>query len=131
MTLQQELFQFVFDASSLINIERNRKIGKLRRAKGAVLIPEKVAKEVNMPNSPLHRFINRYPQVVTPFQANEEELYLKVRSQIGIDDGEAAAIAVALKRNLPLVIDDMKGKTKSENHGIKTLGWQDFIGQAS
>jgi len=131
MTLQRELFQFVFDASSLINIERNRKIGKLRRAKGAVLIPEKVAKEVNMPNSPLHRFINRYPQVVTPFQANEEEVYLKVRSQIGIDDGEAAAIAVALKRSLPLVIDDMKGKNKSENHGIKTLGWQDFIGQAS
>jgi predicted nucleic acid-binding protein len=106
-------------------------LGKLRKAKGAVLIPEKVAKEVNMSNSPLHRFINRFPQVITPFQANEEEVYLRVRSQIGIDDGEAAAIAVALKRNLPLVIDDIKGKTKSENHGIKTLGWQDFIGQAN
>lgn len=131
MTLQRELFQFVFDASSLINIERKRKLGKLRKSKGAVLIPEKVAREVNVPNSPLHRFINRYPQVITSFQPNEEEAYLRIRSQLGIDDGEAAAIAVALKRKLPLVIDDIKGKTKSENHGIRTLSWQDFIGQAT
>jgi len=127
MALQRELFKYVFDASSLINIERNKKIGRLRRRKGAVLIPEKVALEVDMPNSPLHRFISKYPDVVTPFQNSEEEEYLRTRSQVGIDDGEAAAIAVALKRKLPLVIDDRKGKTKAENHEIQTLRWNDFL----
>jgi predicted nucleic acid-binding protein len=127
MVLQQGLFRYVFDASSLINIERNRKIGKLRKAKGAVLIPEKVAQEVNMPNSPLHRFITKYPHVITLFQKNEEDEYLKIRSQIGIDDGEAAAITIALMRKLPIVIDDLKGKRKSENHGVKTVSWQDYI----
>jgi predicted nucleic acid-binding protein len=127
MAIQKELFQYVFDASSLINIERQKKMGELRKRKGGVLIPEKVAVEVNMPNSPLHKFISKYPGVVTSFQMTEEEEYLRVRSQVGIDDGEAAAIAISTNRRLPLVIDDKKGKTKAENHGVKTLSWQDFL----
>jgi len=127
MAIQEELFQYVFDASSLINIERQKKMGELRKRKRGILIPEKVAVEVNMPNSPLHKFISKYPGVVTSFQKTEEEEYLRVRSQIGIDDGEAAAIAISTNRRLPLVIDDKKGKTKAENHGVKTLSWQDFL----
>lgn len=60
--------------------------------------------------------------------SGEKEQYLRVRSQVGIDDGEAAAIAIAIKRKLSLVIEDRKGKTKAENHGIKTLSWEDFLG---
>lgn len=127
MVLEPDLFQLVFDASSLINIERNRKITLIRKLKEQILIPEKVAQEVNLPNSPLHRFILRYPDVVTPFQHNEEEEYLRIRSQVGIDDGEAAAIAIALTRDLPLVIDDKKGRAKAGGHGIKTASWEDFI----
>jgi predicted nucleic acid-binding protein len=128
MDINRDLFQYVLDSSSLINIERNRKISHLRNRKGAIIIPEKVAVEVNMPNSPLHRLISRYPFIVHPFQNyEEEEEYLKIRGQSGIDDGEAAAIALASKRNLPLVIDDKMGKMKAENHGIETLSWQDFI----
>lgn len=126
---QVSLFRYVFDASSLINIERNRKMTQLRRRRGEILIPEKVASEVNIPNSPLHGFISRYPQVITSFQNSEEEEYLRVRSQAGIHDGEAAAIAIASKRNLTLVIDDNKGKTKAENHKIQTLSWNDFLGE--
>lgn len=125
MAFQMSLIQYVFDASSLINMERSRKIGKL---KGQVLIPEKVAIEINQPNTPLHRFISRFHQVITQFQNNEKEEYLSIRSQVGIDDGEAAAIAIAIKRKLPLVIEDRKGKTKAENHGIKTLSWEYFLG---
>jgi predicted nucleic acid-binding protein len=127
VAIQKELFQYVFDASSLINIERHKKMGELRRRKGGILIPEKVAVEVNMPNSPLHKFISKYPTVVTSFQKTEEREYLRVRSQVGIDDGEAAAIAISSNRRLPLVIDDKKGQTKAGNHGIKTLSWQDFL----
>ncbi|MEK6689694.1 MAG: hypothetical protein AABY78_00150 [Nitrospirota bacterium] len=90
-------------------------------------MPEKVAEEVNQPNTPLSRFIDSYPQVITQFHDNEEEEYLRVRSQVGIDDGEAAAIAIAFKRKLPLVIEDKKGKAKAENHGIQTFDWKYFL----
>ena len=127
MTFEKSLFQYLFDSSSLINIERNKKMTILRKRRGEVLIPEKVATEINQPNTPLHRFISKFYQVVTQFQNNEEEEYLRVRSQVGIDDGEAAAIAMAVKRRLPLVIDDKKGKKKAENHDVQTFAWQDFV----
>lgn len=118
----------VFDSSSLINIERNRKMNILRRRRHEVLIPRKVEEEVNQPNTPLHRFITRFrQQVITPFQNNEEEEYLRVRSQRGIHDADAAAIAMAVKRRLPLVIDDNRARKKAESHGIEILSWQDFI----
>lgn len=118
----------LFDSSSLINIERNRKMNILRRRRHEVLIPGKVEREVNQPNTPLHRFITRfYKQVVTQFQNNEEEEYLRVMSQFGIGEGEAAAIAMAIKRDLPVVTDDKKAKDTAKNYGIQTLSWQDFV----
>ena len=118
----------VFDSSSLINIERNRKMSVLRQRRHEVLIPGKVEGEVNQPNTPLNRFITRfYQQVVAPFRNNEEEEYLRVRSQRGIHDADAAAIAMAIRRQLTLVIDDKKAKEKAENHGVETLTWQDFV----
>ena len=133
MAFQRELFQYVFDACSLINIERDKKTSLLRQRKGSILIPEKVAFEVAFDprirsDTPLRHLLLRHPQMVTKFKNSEEVEYLRIRRQPGIGDGEAAAIAVAVKRQLPLVIDDIKGRQKAENHGVKTLSWRDFIG---
>jgi predicted nucleic acid-binding protein len=125
--MQRSLFQYVFDSSSLIEIERNGKTGKLRRLRGEVLLPKKVAEEVAQPGTPLRRFISRYSDIISSFQPNEEEEYLRIRSQIGIDDGEASAIALALNRNLPLVIEDIRGRTKAQNHKVECLHWQEFF----
>ena len=129
MVTQKSLFQKVFDACSLINIKNKRKMNVLRSRRGEILIPEKVAEELNRGyiSDPLRRFVKRFPELIVSFQNNEEDEYLRVRSQVGIGDGEAAAIAVALKRNLPLVIDDRRGKDKAVNHGIQTLSWLDFM----
>jgi predicted nucleic acid-binding protein len=135
MTIQKELFLYVFDSSALINIKRNGKTRTLQKRKGGILIPEKVAAEINHPMvplvDPLRKFISKYPQVVTPFQNKEEEEYLRIRSQPGIHDGEASAMTIALKRNYPLVIDekDTKATGKAKNHGIKTLNWKEFLGK--
>ena len=91
-------------------------------------MPEKVVGEVGLPNSKLGRFLNKYPGVVTSFDSREEEKYLEIRAQTGIDDGEAAAITVALIRKIPLVIEDRKGRSKAENHGIQCINWQQFVG---
>jgi predicted nucleic acid-binding protein len=133
MYIQKELFQYVFDSSALINIKRNRRTRFLQKRKEGMLIPEKVAEEINHPkvrrDDPLRKFLSKYPQVVTSFQNNEEDEYLRIRSQAGIHDGEASAMAIALKRKHTLVIDekDTKATGKAKNHGINTMNWKEFL----
>ena len=121
--------QHVFDSSALINIERRGQTQHLRRRRSEVILPEKVAGEVKVPGYPLNTFLKHYPNVITPFTPEEENQYLRIRAQPGIHDGEAAAITIALSRQLPLVIDESakRGKGKAENHDIQCLGSEDFI----
>lgn len=130
----REFWQYVMDACSLINIQRNKGIKMLADRRGAILISEKVAYEVaehpKIPKTdPLRQFVERNRQIVTPFQDNEEEQYLLIMQQPGIDEGEASVIAIASKRRLPLVIDerDTKATGKAQNHGVSTLSWQKFL----
>jgi predicted nucleic acid-binding protein len=129
-----EFWQCVMDSSSLINIEHKAGIKALEKRKGGILIPEQVAYEVAFDprvsrTDPLRKFVERYPELVTSFQGEEEEEYLRIASQPGIGPGEASAMAIALKRKLPLVIDEKetKARGKAKNHGIRTLSGQDFI----
>ncbi len=106
---------------------------ELRERKGSILIPEKIAFEVafnpKIPSTaPLKKFVPKHPELVTQFKQDEEDEYLQLRSETGIDDGEAAAIAVAYKRKLPLVIDDGMGKAKAKSLGISTKSWEEFLG---
>lgn len=102
-------------------------MGYLRKRRDAVIVPMKVAEEVMQPATPLKRFLDRYPDVITSFNLTEEDQYLEMRAQPGIDDGEAAAITLALSRGLPLIIDEKKGRSKAENHALRCLSWQDFV----
>lgn len=129
-----ELWQYVMDSSSLINIERNAGIRALERRKGAILIPEEVANEVAfdprvLKGDRLRQFVIKNPQLIMQFQGDEGEEYLRIVSQPGIGSGEASAMAIASKRNLPLVIDEKntKARGKADNHGIRTLSGRDFL----
>ena len=86
--IARSLFQYVFDSSSPIDIERNKRMNCLRKRHAEVILPEKVAEEVKQPRrSPLKTFIDRYPNVVTEFTPAEEEQYLRMVKQRGIDEG--------------------------------------------
>jgi predicted nucleic acid-binding protein len=122
--LSKSLFQYIFDSSTLIDVERRRLVRYLRKRHNEIVLPKKVSEEVGQPRSPLKNFLDSYPQVVISFTSDEEDRYLEVRGQPGIHDGEAAAITLALSRNLPLVIGDKKGRSKAENHNIRCLTWQ-------
>lgn len=129
-----QLWQYVIDSSSLINIEQNKGVRTLNQRRGALLISQQIAFEVAYHPSirktdPLRQFVVKNPQIVTQFQNNEEEQYLRILQQPGIDEGEASVIAIALKRHLPLVIDerDTKATGKAKNHGVNTLSWQRFL----
>jgi len=123
----RSLFQHVFDSSSLIEIERKHHIADLRRRRSEVVLPEKVAEEVGTRGTPLFRFIKHCPEVVSAFDSAEESAYLQIRAQVGVHDGEAAAIAVASVRKMPLVIEDKRGRTKAASHGVGCLTWNEFI----
>jgi len=130
----REFWQYVVDACSLINIEHNKGIKALEDRRGAILISERVAYEVAehpkvTKTDPLRQFVERNRQIVTQFQDNEEEEYMRILLQPGIDEGEASVIAIASRRRLPLVIDerDTKATGKAKNHGVNTLRWQKFL----
>ena len=129
-----EFWQYLLDSSSLINIEQTAGVKLLEQRRGAILVSEWVAYEVAYDpkvtkTDPLRQFVLRNPQVITQFQDNEEDECLQILRQPGIDPGEASAMAIALKRKLPLVIDerDTKATGKAKNHGITTLSWQEFL----
>jgi len=135
--LARQLWQYVIDSSSLINIEQNRGVGDLKRRRAAILISERVEYEVArdpkiLKADRLRQFVLDNPQMVTPFQIGEEMEYLRILRQPGIDPGEASVIAIASKRQLPLVIDerDTKASGKARNHGVNTLRWQKFLEMA-
>ena len=130
----REFWQYVMDSSSLINIEQNRGVRTLEQRRGAIIISERVAYEVAedakiLKTDPLRQFVMVNPQIVTQLQNDEEEEYLLVLRQPGIDEGEASVIAIASKRQLPLVIDerDTKATGKAKNHNVNTLSWQEFL----
>ena len=125
-TFTREFWQYVIDSSSLINIEQEQGVRALEQRKGAILLSERIAYEVAyhpkiLKADPLRHFVLRNPSVITQFQGSEEEEYKQILRQPGIDPGEASAMAIALKRKLPLVIDesDKKATGKANNHGIR------------
>lgn len=133
-TFNLQLWRYVLDSSSLINIQREKGIRILEKRKGAILISEKVAYEVAYDprvkkTDPLRQFVLDNPQMITQFQDNEGEEYLRILQQQGIDPGEASVMAIAFRRKLSLVVDERNTKAtgKANNHGIKTLNWQDFL----
>ena len=106
----------------------------MEQRKGAILISKRVAFEVAYhpkvkKADPLRQFVLKNPEVVTQFQEAEEREYLRILQQQGIDPGEASVMAIASKRNLTLIIDERNTKAtgKANNHGIKTLGWQEIL----
>ncbi len=130
-----KLWRYVVDSSSMINIQRKNGIVALKRRKGSIVLPRKVAEEVAfdprvLKSDPIKRFVEENPDIVVDFKdPEEEEEYLRLLGQTGIDEGEAAAMAICLKRNLPLVIDEKqtKARGKAENHGIRTLNSDEFL----
>jgi predicted nucleic acid-binding protein len=62
----------------------------------------------------------------------EGTLYLQFRVQLEtwLDDGEAAALAIAVHRNATLVTDDAAAQRKAETHGVRWLNTQGFLQEA-
>jgi predicted nucleic acid-binding protein len=116
---------YVFNASSLINLERAgslRVLDKLAQNQRLV-IPDRVAREVNAPRKPLENWLRRNRRSVTDLLPQESSLYLQYLRQTHpkIHDGEAAALAVAAHRGCTVVVDDRSALQKAAEHNIPHL----------
>jgi len=104
----------VSDSTTLIILYDLDKLQYLHNIFNVIYIPPSVYKEINFKNSiKLPDFI----KVVKPTNEN------KINDlKFLLDDGESEAIALSLEKNLPLIIDEKKGRKIAKNLSINILG---------
>lgn len=124
---------YVFNSSSLIKLERSKglRVLYLLEGEGRVIVPHRVAREVNKPRKPLETWLKRNPKSVKQFLPEEGRLYLEFlrQTQPKIHDGEAAALAIALHRGCTLVADDGPTMEKARQHGVECIDTRELLGR--
>lgn len=103
----------VSDSTTLIVLNN---LGRLNLLKvfNQVYIPQKVYEEVNFKKD----FI--LPDFIKVKRIETNELYFYLTKLL--DEGESEAITLAKELNLPLIIDEKKGKKIAKNLNIKIIG---------
>jgi predicted nucleic acid-binding protein len=103
----------VSDSTTLIILNDLNKIDLLEIFE-RVYIPRKVYEEINV------KYEVKLPYSFEVVEVDKDEVF-KNLSKI-LNEGESEAIVLALKRNLPLIIDEKKGRKTAKNLGIKVIG---------
>lgn len=104
----------VSDSTTLIILFDLNRVELLQNIFSSIFIPKSVHGEINFKkNIELPSFI----QVANP-KKTEQLSELKML----LDDGESEAIALALELNLPLIIDEKKGRKIAKNLNISIIG---------
>jgi len=105
----------ISDTSPLILLKKADGIYLLKELFREVIIPPQVQKELYVKEESYFSRIG-FLKVQNP----KKELF-KVLS-LTLDEGEAGAIALAIEHDLPLLIDDLKGRKTAKQLGLKYIG---------
>ena len=108
--------QIVSNTSPLIILKKSEAIFILDNLFDSVLIPKSVQKELFKKEKEFFSSLKTL-KVTEPKDFN----LVKVLRLI-VDEGEAEAIALAMELNLPLLIDDRKGRRVAKKLGLKFIG---------
>lgn len=130
--LDLPLEHYVFDSSALIDMERAGQLRQLRDPGPSIWIPQRVEREVRTPGSRLRDWVKGNPGVVTGFaRAEESSLYVRILQQATprVDDGEAAAIAIAAVRRVTLVTSDRASAEKAKEFGVRHISHEEFLAE--
>ena len=111
---------YVLDSCSLIHLEHRSDLKKLPPVDSRLFVPHRVAREVNKPRTRLHTWLKKHPHVVTQFVGDEGHLYLLFLRE-RLDDGEAAALAIAEQRNATLVTDDKAARALAGQRQVRAI----------
>jgi len=104
----------VSDSTTLIILYDLQKLEYLKNLFSKVYIPQKVYEEVCFKKDV------ELPDFIAISKI--KDLKLLEELQMLLDDGESEAIAMACEKNLPLIIDEKKGRKVAANLGIEVLG---------
>jgi len=121
---------YVFDSSSLIELERGKQLRKLREPEGRIIVPDRVEGEVAKARAPLKTWLARHRHVVSRFAVPKEaEVWQALLRQTDpkVHDGEAAALAMAIVREKALVSEERAVQRKAEEKDVRCLKATDFL----
>lgn len=108
--------QIVSDTSPLIILKKSGAIRILEKLFDEVIVTSKVREELYRKEKEFFESAGFIKIVEVKNQS-----LVSVLSVI-VDEGEAEAIALALEKKLPLLIDDLKGRKLAESLGMKYIG---------
>ena len=108
----------ISDSTALIILNNLNRLDLLKIFK-EVYIPKKVYEEINFKNDFL------IPDFIKIKQLKNKDLYFYLTKIL--DEGESEAITLAKELNLPLIIDEKKGRKVAKNLKIKIIGFLGII----
>lgn len=108
----------ISDSTTLIILNNLNRLDLLKIFK-EVYIPKKVYEEINFKNDFL------IPDFIKIKQLKNKDLYFYLTKIL--DEGESEAITLAKELNLPLIIDEKKGRKVAKNLKIKIIGFLGII----
>ena len=109
------------DATAIITLINIDELALLKAFARTILIPEEVYRE-----------ITHYPHARACIDQEIAEGFIEIATYDDptlfhdfcylLDAGESAAIAIAIERNLPLIIDEKKGRAFARRQGVEVIG---------
>lgn len=119
--------RYVFDSSSLINLERSRELRRLSTPGNSLLVPSRVAKEVSKGTSPLATWL-RKGKVAKFVVDGENQLFMKIRLQEKLlSDADIQGIVIAQQRKATYVVDEAAARKVAQNLGVRCINAEDFM----
>jgi predicted nucleic acid-binding protein len=104
----------VSDSTTLIILFDLNRLELLENIFPKVYIPQKVYDEISFKKDLV------IPDFMTVVQVQETTQLEELKMLL--DDGESEAIALAIEKKLPLIIDEKKGRKIAQNLNIKIIG---------
>lgn len=119
--------RYVFDSSSLINLERSRELKRLSIPGISLIIPSRVAKEVSRGASPLATWLKK-GKVANFVVDSENQLFMKMRLEEQLlSDADIQGIVIANQRKATYVLEEKAARRVAENLGVRCLNTKDFL----
>lgn len=110
----------VADSSPLISFEILNKLTVLDQVFDEILIPEAVYNEIAKKNKPQAQKLEKFAK--TRVKQIQNRLAVQLL-QKDLDIGESEAIVLGIENDIPnILIDDFKGRTTAQAHGLFPIG---------
>ena len=111
----------ISDSTALITLINIEEFDLLKFFTHKIVIPIEVYEEISIEEKD-KRFLDAQIETRSLEVMTYENKLLFNELNILLDKGESASIALALEKNLPLLIDEKKGRSVAQNMGIEIIG---------